>query len=405
MTGETEKLSARVMSGKVLFIGIAVVIATSFIAIGLYGGHFLFSVERKAFLEAESEGEDTGSIFRNPESADRPTCLDAPFPVAYRHLSRIINENRQEIYILEINLADRRTEVFPVLSYDRIFGFEKLSGMALRCGAYAAVNGGFFSIYGEPSGMVVIDGELITMPSGEYPVLVINEGRAFLRQAAGELKMEIGGASIGVDGMNRNGKPGETVLYTSAYGTTDRAESEHFTAAIENGVVVKTAWQKGEAPIPGGGMLLAFFPPQGLDSAEIPIKKGDAAKLSYGGHPGEHAHAYECGAWIVRDGAIVIGTEDKWIGVTTNRDPRTAVGLKDETTLVLLTVDGRQPGYSAGLTGKELGNLLLELGVRDAAMLDGGASTEMVVEGRVVNRPSFKGQERPLGGALAVRVK
>ena len=399
-------MSARGKKAKVILLGAAAAAVMLLIGLSLYGEHFSFSGERKAFLEAESGGKDAGSVFRNPQSAgSNPTSLDAPFPVVYRHLSRIINGNRQEIDILEINLADRRVEVFPVLSFDRIFGFEKLSGMALRCGAYAAVNGGFFSIYGEPSGMVVINGELITMPSGEYPVLVINEGRASLRQVEGGLKMEIGGASIGIDGMNRNGNPGETVLYTSAYGSTDRAESEHFTAAIENGVVVKTAWRKGEAPIPDGGLLLAFFPPLGLDSAEIPFKKGDTAKLICGSHPGEHAHAYECGAWIVKDGAIVIETEDKWIGVTTNRDPRTAVGLKDETALVLLTVDGRQPGYSSGLTGKELGNLLLELGVRDAAMLDGGASTEMIVEGKVVNRPSFKGRERPLGGAVAVRVK
>jgi exopolysaccharide biosynthesis protein len=72
---------------------------------------------------------------------------------------------------------------------------------------------------------------------------------------------------------------------------------------------------------------------------------------------------------------------------------------------VLLTADGRQPGYSAGLTGRELGELLLELGISNAAMLDGGASTEMIVDGKIVNRPSFKGQERPLGGALIVRYR
>jgi len=91
--------------------------------------------------------------------------------------------------------------------------------------------------------------------------------------------------------------------------------------------------------------------------------------------------------------------------VMTNWDPRTAIGLKDEDTVVLFTVDGRQPGYSAGLTGAELADVLLKYGVKDAAMLDGGASTEMIIEGKIANRPSFKGQERPLGGAIAVRLK
>ena len=35
-------------------------------------------------------------------------------------------------------------------------------------------------------------------------------------------------------------------------------------------------------------------------------------------------------------------------------------------------------------------------------MLDGGASTEMIVDGEIVNRPSYRGQERKIAGALAV---
>jgi exopolysaccharide biosynthesis protein len=54
------------------------------------------------------------------------------------------------------------------------------------------------------------------------------------------------------------------------------------------------------------------------------------------------------------------------------------------------------------MTCRELGEFLIDYGVKSAAMLDGGASTEMIVEGEVVNKPSFKEQERPLGGGLVV---
>jgi exopolysaccharide biosynthesis protein len=70
-----------------------------------------------------------------------------------------------------------------------------------------------------------------------------------------------------------------------------------------------------------------------------------------------------------------------------------------------MTVDGRQPGYSVGVSAKELADFLIGYGVKDAAMLDGGASTEMILKGKVINKPSFKGEERPLGGALLVRIK
>ena len=90
------------------------------------------------------------------------------------------------------------------------------------------------------------------------------------------------------------------------------------------------------------------------------------------------------------------------MGVLTNRDPRTAIGIREDGTVIQLTVDGRQPGYSAGFTGRELAENLIVCGAVDAAMLDGGASTAMLFEGELVNRPSHKGQEREIAGAILV---
>jgi exopolysaccharide biosynthesis protein len=75
--------------------------------------------------------------------------------------------------------------------------------------------------------------------------------------------------------------------------------------------------------------------------------------------------------------------------------------------LLLVTVDGRQPGYSAGMTLRELAALLRSLGARDALNLDGGGSTTFVVapgggEPRIANQPSDSTGERPVGNALAV---
>ena len=98
----------------------------------------------------------------------------------------------------------------------------------------------------------------------------------------------------------------------------------------------------------------------------------------------------------------VVKEKDAWVGVLTNRDPRTAVGIKWDGTVILFAVDGRQPGYSAGFTGKELAEYLADYGVKDAAMLDGGASTEMLLEGKLVSRPSYQGEERQVGGGILV---
>jgi hypothetical protein len=83
-------------------------------------------------------------------------------------------------------------------------------------------------------------------------------------------------------------------------------------------------------------------------------------------------------------------------------------GGGDERTLLLLVVDGRQPGWSVGATLPELAALLAEAGPWNALALDGGGSTAMwyrelgAPAGRVLNRPS-DGRVRPVASHLGVR--
>ncbi len=85
------------------------------------------------------------------------------------------------------------------------------------------------------------------------------------------------------------------------------------------------------------------------------------------------------------------------------RHPRTAVGVDEgRGYLWLVVVDGRQPGYSDGMTLPELTELLEDLGATDAVNLDGGGSTVMVLRGVRVSRPSDPEGERPVVNALAV---
>ena len=112
--------------------------------------------------------------------------------------------------------------------------------------------------------------------------------------------------------------------------------------------------------------------------------------------------AYELGSWIVRDKKLVIGASDPWVGTMESRAPRTAVGILADGLLAFFVVDGRQEGLSNGLTGRELGEKLLALGFTDAALLDGGASSEMIVEGAIVNSPSA-GRERKIPVAFVIR--
>jgi hypothetical protein len=92
------------------------------------------------------------------------------------------------------------------------------------------------------------------------------------------------------------------------------------------------------------------------------------------------------------------------------RHPRTAAGVsRDGRTLVLLVVDGRQPGWSIGATLPELAQMMLEAGAWNAVNLDGGGSSAFwhrepgAAAGRVLNHPS-DGHVRPVANHLGVRV-
>jgi Phosphodiester glycosidase len=103
---------------------------------------------------------------------------------------------------------------------------------------------------------------------------------------------------------------------------------------------------------------------------------------------------------LVGNGRVLGGNVD---GTTPfhRRNPRTAVGFTADGKLLIVTVDGRQPGHSVGMSLRELAELFVRLGARSAMNLDGGGSTTMVIDGTIVNRVSDP-QERRVPSALLV---
>jgi exopolysaccharide biosynthesis protein len=74
----------------------------------------------------------------------------------------------------------------------------------------------------------------------------------------------------------------------------------------------------------------------------------------------------------------------------TNRFPRTAVGIKESGEWVFVVVDGSFSGALGGMTMRELGQLMIDLGCVEALNLCGGGSSTMIFEGKVINEPAGK---------------
>ena len=114
------------------------------------------------------------------------------------------------------------------------------------------------------------------------------------------------------------------------------------------------------------------------------------------------------GGWpgLVKDGVNLIRLNNSIEGIMTrfskNRHPRTGIGFsRDSSTVFFITVDGRQKS-SRGMTLEEFADLMIEEGIYQGLNLDGGGSTTMIINNKIVNSPSDKTGERKVGNCIVL---
>ena len=117
---------------------------------------------------------------------------------------------------------------------------------------------------------------------------------------------------------------------------------------------------------------------------------------------------YSFGPALISEGKVAADLEQ--VKIDTNfgnrsiqgANPRTGIGLISANHYLFVVVDGRKEGYSAGMTLSQFAQLFKELGAAEAYNLDGGGSSTMVFQGRVVNNPLGKETERGVSDILYV---
>lgn len=150
-------------------------------------------------------------------------------------------------------------------------------------------------------------------------------------------------------------------------------------------------------PMPRNGGVIVATPPATDEATQLlALTPGTRMRLHWTyGWPGvmDSVGGFPL---LIRDGTLV-GMCRHDCGI----QPRTAVGVTRTGEVLLVVVDGRQRGWSRGVSVIEFARLMRDLGAVTALNLDGGGSSEMVVEGEVVNRPS-DGRERHISNAILV---
>lgn len=280
----------------------------------------------------------------------------------------------------------------------------------------AGINGDFFSATsGQPSGVLMSGGVLLHPPLSTRSSIGID--------AAGLLhvdRVKFFGTWRGtgqrrpLTGLNTAPKAGQVMLFTPAYGprapvVAGAAEAvlEPFPAAAPNtdltAAVAAVGTGGGVAIPPDGAVLMAAGTAATALAAETPVGTPVTARLILQPAWTGITSALGGGPVLVRNGVAVFRSlEDFTNDQVTERDPRAGVGQLADGRVILVAVDGNQPGYSVGLTNFELAQTMQRLGAVTASAVDSGGSVTAAFDGRLLNQPSDPGGERPVREALLV---
>ena len=211
--------------------------------------------------------------------------------------------------------------------------------------------------------------------------------------------------------------PDEIVAFDSAYGPSAEVGAGVSVTVDRRDLVVDVRDTRGGV-IPAGGRVLEGIG-AGADWLRTHATPGAVVRtttdLRADGRPlalHRTTSVVNGGPFLVRDGATFVdayregfvhpGDPGFYFAFAVSRNPRTMAGLTADGDLLLVTVDGRAPGYSIGMSFVEQARVMRALGARDAVNLDGGGSTTMVAAGALLGRPSDATGERPVGDVLVV---
>jgi hypothetical protein len=323
------------------------------------------------------------------------------------------------IHTVEVDLTSPFIKLETSLAKDTLMQREVLSSIAKRNRATLAINGDFFD---PNTGMIinfmVTNGELVKLPIARGALAITRDGRPIISLFNLSINIETKYGVIPVSNLNTPRGGNEAVLFTDKFGKS---------TAISNGAFagIDIELLNFSQPLPASGVITArvgniYY---GTSSSIIPTKGGI---LSLGGRaltyipylktddevrivtrlnpPIDILQAIGGGAILLKDGNIVFrstGEQPLPQEVTEKKNPITAVAIDSNNKVYFLIIDGRNP-QSAGMTYSELANYLKTIGMRDALTLDGGGSSQIVINDNTMNTPS-DGRERAIANAIIVK--
>ena len=352
-----------------------------------------------------------------PPAAARPVQMMPG--VTYDRILRWTPAGPVAIHVVTAPKPGGLYSLTPLLSNGTIVGRETVSSMERNASAQMTtigINGDFFSWTGGwPSGLLMRGGIVEHQSAlGRAAVGVDTSGNLHVDRVPWYGRWH--GADPtwqSISQLNEPARANATALFTPVWGA--KTPSTHGTMVVlgpfppatprrDLSGVVQSVFTDSSVDVPADGAVL--------------VARGSAARTLHDqavvGSPltvripladdwTAVTDAVSSGPTLVKNGRPIFNAGEALTGAQLHgRNPRTAIGQRTDGSIVMLAVDGRQRGWSIGITNWDLAQTLVRYGCVTGFALDSGGSTTVAFDGHVLNRPSDPQGERPVGEALVI---
>lgn len=373
---------------------------------------------------------------------------------------KVQKKNGHLVHIVTIPAQEYTVEFCK--AQELVTGRETVTAMAERNDAVIAINSGFFEEDapddGVPSGTLIIDNLMFGLRNGRHSCLIKQAENLAIRKIEPTIKARINQKTVPVKTINRHARKNDLVLYTSAWGTrTHTPFKQRCELRFDQDGTYVGMCRHGNSHICKNGFVLslplaAFILLLPAEAEEENIEEASLSIKEPEFDTEQPLSAVSGIPLLVENGKVIPDLAKHFSSFYTNAHARTAVGLKKNGDLVIIVAEHTytkdlksltlgevktmlknnasdillrslkspfdltleelkkyvEEQYSnkqgaIGYTIPELANLMANLGCTLALNLDGGGSSTLWIDGKVVNHPideNGMSTERPVSDAI-----
>ena len=274
----------------------------------------------------------------------------------------------------------------------------------------AGINGDFYRAGGVPVHSQIIDGEILKLPVQRDAIAMDEEQRIYLGSFSysGQLETFDPFTVLTIDGVNMAREANQLIVYNQYHGDSTHTNAYGYEVVLEQldfrpinrpeffRVVELEDYDEGY--IPDGHIVLSAH------GEKVPylqsLHLGDSVRITHGMQQDERPYSEQPALVEFIGGSKVFLDNGKIDGNWPERHPRSALGFNSDTTKVFLfTVDGRQES-SVGMSLTEMAEVMKHFGAAFAINLDGGGSTTLVANDKLLSSPSDPTGQRRVSNAV-----